>query len=433
MYVAVKGGARAIERAHGLLALKRRGPEEVPELGLAQIRSQLRLAVSRVMAEGSLYAPDLAALAVKQAWGDLVEAVFLLRAARTSFPSFGYSEPLDTAAMRVARRISGTWKDLPGGQILGPTFDYTHRLLDPALAGGGGGRAADRGHPEGGPGAAAGRHAVPAPSAGREGGAAGSAGIRAYPGSGRAEPEAPPPGAVPRAALILEREGILETEEDTGREPADLTQGAPSFPAGRDLRLQGLARADEGFLLSLAYSTQRGFGSSHPFVADLRVGLVKVEFTPPELGFPVTLGEIELTECETVNQFGGGSGAPARFTRGYGLAFGNNERKALSMAMVERALRSELGELRKGPAQDEEFVLGHCDNVEASGFVSHVKLPHYVDFQAELGLLRDIRAAASRGGAGGSRARGDASGGSAPPGPPAGGSHPGGHSPAKEG
>jgi alpha-D-ribose 1-methylphosphonate 5-triphosphate synthase subunit PhnI len=216
---------------------------------------------------------------------------------------------------------------------------------------------------------------------------------------------------VPRAALILEREGILETEEDAGGEPGDLTRAPLSFPAGRDLRLQSLARADEGFVLSLAYSTQRGFGSTHPFVTDLRTGLVKVEFTPPELGFPVTLGEIEVTECETVNQFAGGAGTAPRFTRGYGLAFGSNERKALSMAIVERSLRREFGELRKGPAQDEEFVLAHGDNVEASGFVSHVKLPHYVDFQAELGLLRDIRAGLARadaaGGAGGGPANGN--------------------------
>ena len=45
------------------------------------------------------------------------------------------------------------------------------------------------------------------------------------------------------------------------------------------------------------------------------------------------------------------------------------------------------------PAQDEEFVLSHADNVEASGFVQHLKLPHYVDFQAELELVRKLRAA----------------------------------------
>ena len=90
--------------------------------------------VDRVMTEGSLYDRELAALAIKQARGDLIEAIFLLRAYRTTLPRFGASEPIDTGAMVIERRISATFKDLPGGQVLGPTFDYTHRLLDPALA-----------------------------------------------------------------------------------------------------------------------------------------------------------------------------------------------------------------------------------------------------------------------------------------------------------
>ena len=135
MYVAVKGGEAAISNAHRLLADRRRGDRSVPALGLDQIVEQLALAVDRVMAEGSLYDRELAALAIRQARGDLIEAIFLVRAYRTTLPRFGYSEPVDTGAMLVERRISATYKDLPGGQLLGPTFDYTHRLLDPALAG----------------------------------------------------------------------------------------------------------------------------------------------------------------------------------------------------------------------------------------------------------------------------------------------------------
>ena len=86
------------------------------------------------MAEGSLYDPDLAALAIKQARGVLIGAVFLIRAYRTTLPRFGYALPIDTSSMRCVRRISATFKDIPGGQILGPTFDYTHRLLDFKLA-----------------------------------------------------------------------------------------------------------------------------------------------------------------------------------------------------------------------------------------------------------------------------------------------------------
>src|SRR5262249_2674189 len=134
MYVAVKGGETAIDAAHKLLAHERRGDPAVPELTVEQIREQLALAVNRVMCEASLYDPDLAALAIKQARGDLIEAIFLARAYRTTLPRFGYAEPGATGAMRLRRRISATFKDLPGGQVLGPTFDYTHRLIDPALA-----------------------------------------------------------------------------------------------------------------------------------------------------------------------------------------------------------------------------------------------------------------------------------------------------------
>ena len=136
MYVAVKGGEAAIDNAHRLLADRRRGDRSVPAIRLDQIVEQLALGVDRVMAEGSLYDKELAALAIVQSRGDLIEAIFLVRAYRTTLPRFGYTRPIDTAAMQVERRVSATYKDLPGGQLLGPTFDYTHRLLDPELADG---------------------------------------------------------------------------------------------------------------------------------------------------------------------------------------------------------------------------------------------------------------------------------------------------------
>ncbi len=102
-----------------------------------------------------------------------------------------------------------------------------------------------------------------------------------------------------------------------------------------------------------------------------------------------------VTECEMINQFKGSAEVPPQFTRGYGLGFGQCERKAMSMALIDRSLRAgELGEERLAPAQDEEFVLSHSDNVQATGFVEHLKLPHYVDFQSELQLLRRLRAEA---------------------------------------
>jgi alpha-D-ribose 1-methylphosphonate 5-triphosphate synthase subunit PhnI len=350
MYVAVKGGERAIENAHALLAHVRRGDPSVPELSLAQISEQLALAVDRVMSEGSLYDRELAALAIKQARGDLIEAIFLVRAFRTTAPRFGASQPIDTAGMSIDRRISATFKDLPGGQVLGPTFDYTHRLLDRDLIAG---------------------TTVPEPA--------------------RA-PAAT--AAMPRVTDLLAADGLIEPSgaPDLAAPVGDLTREPLGVPAARDLRLQNLARGDEGFLLALGYSTQRGYGRTHPFAGEIRFGDVEVEFFAEELGFAVPLGRISLTECQTVNQFSGTASEPPRFTRGYGLTFGQGERKAIAMALLDRALRArELGEDIKAPAQDEEFVLMHSDNVQATGFVEHLKLPHYVDFQAELGLVRRLR------------------------------------------
>ncbi|MBE9604933.1 carbon-phosphorus lyase complex subunit PhnI [Acetobacteraceae bacterium H6797] len=350
-YVAVKGGEEAIGNAHAWLAETRRGDQSIPEITPEQITEQLGLAVDRVMAEGSCYDRGLAALAIRQARGDLIEAAFLLRAYRTTLARFGASEPLDTGAMLVRRRVSATYKDLPGGQVLGPTFDYTHRLID---------------FPDG-------------------------KGIEAAP-----EAEASH-DAMPRVTELLAREGLMAREDISDAEPGDLTRKPLSFPADRSTRLQSLARGDEGFLLSLGYSTQRGYGNNHPFVGEIRMGEAEVFLTPPELGFPVSIGDITVTECQMVNQFKGSLSEPPQFTRGYGLAFGQAERKAMSMALVDRALRAEeLGEERTAPAQNEEFVLYHCDNIEATGFVEHLKLPHYVDFQSELENVRAMRALAEK-------------------------------------
>jgi alpha-D-ribose 1-methylphosphonate 5-triphosphate synthase subunit PhnI len=180
------------------------------------------------MAEGSLYDPDLAALAIKQARGDLIEAVFLIRAYRTTLPRFGASHPVETGEMACDRRISATFKDLPGGQVLGPTFDYTHRLLDFALA---------------------------------------AEGLEVPEAEGRAS-DAP----MPHVTDFLAREDLIQPEPDGDATPRDLTREPLDFPADRPLRLQALTRGDEGFVLSMAYSTQRGYGRNHPFVGELRIG-----------------------------------------------------------------------------------------------------------------------------------------------------------------
>ena len=359
MYVAVKGGETAILNSYKLLEEQRRGDPSLPELTVDQIRQQLKLSVDRVMTEGSVYDPELAALAIKQASGDLIEAIFLLRAYRATLPRLGNTCAIDTSRMQLMRRISATFKDLPGGQVLGPTYDYTQRLLDFTLM------------------------------------------ANAQTGDshqsqttentlGPLEQE-----SVPRVIDLLNQENLIETFECPKDDPLpkDLTREPLRFPADRATRLQNIARGDEGFLLAMAYSTQRGYSHSHPFVGEVRLGEVAIEIEPEELGFAISIGDIEITECEMVNQFAGSKTEPPKFTRGYGLAFGHSERKAMAMSLVDRALRAEeLGEDIESPAQMQEFVLSHSDSLEASGFVQHLKLPHYVDFQSELELVRKMRA-----------------------------------------
>ncbi|MGF1455182.1 MAG: carbon-phosphorus lyase complex subunit PhnI [Alphaproteobacteria bacterium] len=360
-YVAAKGGEDAIARAHAWLEAERRGDVRIPALTVAQIREQMGRAVDRVLAEGSCYDRDLAALALKQAMGDVQEAVFLLRAYRTTLPRFGASHPMETGAMAVRRRVSAAFKDLPGGQILGPTPDYSHRLLDFALA------AEADGHPP--------------PQA--------------------AEADAPVPPRLPTIGDALAGEDLLDTDRpsEAGPAPYDITREPLRVPAGRDQRLQTLARGDEGFLLGLAYSTQRGFGATHPLCGEIRMGDVAIAFQPEDLGFAIHIADLTVTECQMLSTAEDRRDTPPRFARGYGLVFGHNERKAMSMALVDRALSNRDGAADPGnrteiaPAEDEEFVLYHCDSLSASGFVQHLKLPHYVDFQADLQVVRRRRAA----------------------------------------
>ncbi|QDM91592.1 MurR/RpiR family transcriptional regulator [Escherichia coli] len=288
MYVAVKGGEKAIDAAHALQESRRRGDTDLPELSVAQIEQQLNLAVDRVMTEGGIADRELAALALKQASGDNVEAIFLLRAYRTTLAKLAVSEPLDTTGMRLERRISAIYKDIPGGQLLGPTYDYTHRLLDFTLLANG-----------------------------------------ETPTLTTADSEQQPS---PHVFSLLARQGLAKFEEDSGAQPDDITRTPPVYPCSRSSRLQQLMRGDEGYLLALAYSTQRGYGRNHPFAGEIRSGYIDIFIVPEELGFAVNVGELLMTECEMVNGFIDPPDEPPHFTRGYGLVFGMSERKAMAVS-----------------------------------------------------------------------------------------------------
>ena len=363
-YVAVKGGLDAIMAAEKLIHSSN---GESQPLQLEQIIEQQRLVVDQIMGEAGLYNERLAALAFKQAEGDVTEAVFLLRAYKSTLERAGYSLPIVTDDMLVLRRISSAFKNIPGGQLLGRTRDYTQRLLDNGSLD----RQLDTEQVEHDP--------------------------RTLPSDGNILPQ------FHRVSDVLREEGLVGPLESQSDEPFDITRQSLHFPAPRSASLQIMARGESGAMVAFGYSSLRGYGAVHPTISELRYGTVPVQITHPLTGKPVTIGQLRVTEVEEINHaygfVGEGDGdmaveeeqdkgeAKPLFELGYGLVFGQNERKAIAMAILDRALMIG-GDV---PTGDAEFVLYHIDSVESSGFVEHLKLPHYVTFQSNLDRAREER------------------------------------------
>jgi len=358
-YVAIKGGGRAIAGSAAVTEFLRTEealahPEARP-LELDAVLHQLRHLVDRVVSEGGVYHPRFAALAIKQSLGDTLEAAFALRAWRSTRPRLSATPPLDTSKMRLIRRISSAFKEIPGGQMLGPTSDYALRLLRLELM-------------------------DESPEAFRSV-------ARQWLANHQ---ETDLPDSFPKVLDALRAEGLLPPV-DIGRQQTafDITREPLVFPVPRSAQLSTMARAETGSLLALAYSNMRGYGDVHPTVAELRVGYLPVMMPHPVTGEPVEAGEALITECEVVAMYeaSDAAGKPT-FTVGYGACFGHNEVKAISMAILDRALQKGVKDGPANPSEDPEFVLLHIDGVDSMGFASHYKMPHYVTFQSDLDRLR---------------------------------------------
>lgn len=349
-YVAVTGGQEAIEASIELLKEYRVGGKESLELDV--IRDRMGLLIDRVMSEAGLYAPDYAALALKQCEGSEEEAVFLLRAYRSTLQRNYESLTLSGENMHIRRRISSAFKDIPGGQILGPTYDYVHRLLNFDL---------------------------------REESEEEIQNWRHQFIKNMGEPNNDGnkiDDCAPRVLDLLRKEGLLEKVEEDRSEPCDVTMEKLPIPAPRSAILQTLTRADTGFISGLAYSDIRGFGSSHPTIGELRYGKLEIEveypFEKEEIWY---VGDIYVTEVEGLM---GEKPDKQGIGVGYGCVFGRNDTKAIAMAVLDHALTLK----SDSPTSDMEFVLLHGDCLEMNGFISHLKLPHYVTFQSKLDSLR---------------------------------------------
>ena len=355
-YVAIKGGEEAIQEAKTLLdVLRTRGAQngEAP-LRMDVIENQLHFLHSQVLSEGGLYDPELASLALKQSLGDTLEAAFFLRAFRSTRPRVGSLPTLDTSKMRVIRRISAAFKEIPGGQMLGPTPDYTHRLFNFELL--------DES----------------------------SENFRQTFADWSQEMELDPTlDTFPKVIDFLRAQGMVEECRPNDEAPFDISREPLVFPLPRSARLSLLSRGHRGSLLCLAYSSMRGYGSVHPTVGELRVGYLPVEVSHAVTGETIEIGEILMTECEIITGAGpGAERSTPKLGLGYAACFGHNEVKAISMAVLDRALINGNKSGKFAPCEDQEFVLMHVDGLESMGFCIHYKLPHYVTFQAGLEQLR---------------------------------------------
>jgi alpha-D-ribose 1-methylphosphonate 5-triphosphate synthase subunit PhnI len=358
-YVAIKGGENAIQSARSLLEyLRTREGRHGEPLSCATIEYQLRALHSKVISEGGLYHPTLTALAIKQSMGDPLEAAFALRAYRSTKPRIANPVNVDTSDMRLIRRISASFKDIPGGQMLGPSTDYHLRFLRFDL-------------------------------------------LNESPEQFRAIAQDwldkcasktqrdTIPDSFPKVIEALRDEGLID-QVNVSEEPAfDITREPLVFPLPRSANLATMARAESGGLLTLAYSSMRGYGDIHPTVAELRVGYVPVMSRHPVTGNAIEIGEILVTECEIIAMYEKepDSKKPV-FKLGYGACFGHNETKAISMAILDRALQKGASQGARHPSEDQEFVLLHIDGIDSMGFCSHYKMPHYVTFQSDMDRLR---------------------------------------------
>lgn len=356
-YVAIQGGGKAIAESARLREYLRtqQGEQGLP-LSLEDIKHQLSSLHSRILSESGLYHEDLAALALKQSMGDPLEASFALRAHRSTRPRNVETIPHRTDELRLVRRISAAFKDIPGGQMLGATADYALRLLRFEL-----------------------REESPQDFA------------RCARDWLQDIPDGDIPDTLPKVVHILRERGLLPECADKENNASDITRDPLVFPISRSAALQAMARGETGGMLALAYSNMRGYGDIHPTVAELRVGYLPVMLTHPIAQEPIEIGEVLMTECEMVTKFESEGEDGPQFTLGYGACFGHNETKAIAMATLDRCLQKGMQDTPRHPAEDPEYVILHIDGIDSMGFCNHFKMPHYVTFQAEMDTLDKTR------------------------------------------
>ena len=343
-YTTVADRTDAVDAAAALATAGRAEADDDPGAFLARFP----LLVDHVSAEAGVVEPRVCARALRQAHGDIVRAVSLVRAWAATLPRLGRCA-VATADMRVERRITPAFGQPSGGQYLGASLDYAQRLLD----------LDER------------RHANTAPPA-------------------VAVTDAIAPNAFPAAIEPLVAEDLIEP--GPAATPVDVTRTRK--PGARGALLQLLARGETGTMTALAYTAIRGYGQRQdPTLVELRSGAFAVAMQRPD-GTPFVVGEMYATIAEvTLYRLHDEGDADAHFTLGVGATPGRVERRAIAAAMLDAGCaraKADPGSARR-PCEDDEFIVTALDGQEASGFVEHLKLPHYVTFTSDLDRVRAAR------------------------------------------
>lgn len=345
------GGLAAIEAVTQLVARQRDGHPS-RQLDLDQIVGRLRVTVDQVMSEGGLWDESTAAQAFRQAEGDSSEAAYLVRSFRLSLPRLTVSNPTSIDELTPLRRVVPAYRTPPGKQVLGRTRDFLPRLLD-------------RSEPE-------------------------TSTITPNPvDCNDSAVDAPSVKSGRLYELLKAQDMVVPRAVDGDPDPVDVTRHPQPLSTDRSARLALLARGETAALVLHWYMYLLDSASDdHSVVTgELRTGYLPVEVTNPVTGGTVRIGEIRATEAEAVEDLDQDDEDITRFDVGYGLSFGQNERKAMAMACLDIILERD-----RGKTGLEHRVLRTADGMDANGMIEHLKLPHYVTFRAKADIKATLRA-----------------------------------------
>lgn len=363
-----RGGTVAIVAAEALRAEQRTAHQRT--LSVEAVLRAFPEAIDRVMGEAGFWDEETAAAAFLQAAGDTAEAVHLLRAHRSTLTRFAFSEPIEPDTIVLDRRICSAHRSPDGPQLLGSTVDYSPRLL----------RRPDEHDP------------LPPNDE-----------LLAAMASAEVQTSADHPDRTPqRYTRYLAENNLLSPHSESGvdasgledPEPFDLALEPVRLPASRSALLSAMAIAETGALVGMWYRSitgPDGYTDEAVTLGEVRHGEVDLAVRHPHTGDAVTIGQIRMTECEAIDHLNDRGEDPGKFTAGYGLALGHNERKAISMAALDSAAHRIRG-TGLGDEMEQSIMLT-LDGLAANGFLEHLKMPHYVTFRSMMERAEAAQAA----------------------------------------